>query len=331
MDGDVEALKAQIAALTTAVQALASKAPKADPGVTFNHVAKRYGPKVGKKIMYTLARFLGHFGDRPVVSVRRPDYLHWRDEIRAKETTMLGGVPAVGTLNQELRQALAMLRWAVTHEIVDSNPFDGVAFLKGQRPRETEIDPDEDERAFADAPLLVRAFQAVCAETGARNGCEVRLLERAHIDKARAMLKFPRKNTKGQVMTRDVPVSAHALALLEALPAVVGTAYVFANPRTKRPYSRVQLCRLCRPFLDKLTPAPGDGRVVTHDRRHTRVSRLARRGMNPMASMKLIGHKTPAMHWRYLHVSDEDLDTMRDILEAERRGARITDRTKAQR
>jgi integrase len=323
MDGDVEGLRAQIAALTAAIQAL-DRAParRAPTGITFNGVAERYAKRVAKPIMYTLAKFLMHFGEAKVAEARKADYLHWRDELRAHQPTCFDRPPSVGTLNQELRQVHAMLRWAVAAEVIDGNPFEGIKFLKGQRPRETEIDPEEDAAAFSDAPLLVRAYQAVCADTGARSGCEVRLLERGHIDKARSLLVFPRKNTKGQVMKREVPVTGHTLELLAELPAVAGTTYVFANPRTRKAYSRVHLTMLCRPFLDRLTPAPGDGRVVTHDRRHTRVSRLARDGMNPMASMKLIGHKTPAMHWRYLHVSDQDRAKMKAMLEAERAAMR---------
>lgn len=324
MDEDETAqLRAQLAALTAAVQALSgSRIPRASD-LTFQQLADRYEKRVGKKYLYTLVPFLAAFGEKLVTAARKADYLHWRDEVRSKQRTIRKGTPSVGTLNQELRQVLAMLRWAVGAEIIDANPFEGVKFLKGQRPRETEIDAAEDAEAFADAPLLVRAFQAVCEETGARNGCEVRLLERAHVDKVKQAITFWRKNTKGQVMTRVVPVTKYLLDLLDELPAVIGSPYVFASPRTGRPYSRVHLTRICRPYLDRLTAAPGDQRVVTHDRRHTRVSRLARAGLNPMTSMKLIGHKTPAMHWRYLHVSEADRAEMKRLLEEERRAPHV--------
>jgi integrase len=322
VDGDeAAALRAQIAALTAAVQALGAKTTAApvDLSATFGKVAERYAPRVGVKIMYTLAKFLLYFGDKPVATTRKAEYLHWRDQLRAKEKTCFDRPPSVGTLNQELRQCLAMMRWAVAVEMIDKNPFDGIKFLKGQRTRETEIDPGEDSTAFVGAPLIVRVYQGICAETGARNGCEVRMIERSHIDRARRMIKFPRVNTKGKVMTRDVPISRELMDLIDEMPVLLGNPFLFASPRVKgRPYTYPAMHRLCRPFLDKLTPAPGDERVVTHDRRHTRVSRLARAGMNAMASMKLVGHKTPSMHWRYLHVSDADRDRMRAILEAER-------------
>ena len=315
-DVEARALRERIAALTAAVQVLTGRAPPRHADVTVNTVAAKYERHVGKQVMYTVRPFLAAFGERMVSTLRRAEYVEWRDEDRAKPKT--GKPPKVGTLNQGLRQTLAMFRWAVGAELITENPLDGVAFLKGQRPRETEIDPDEDARAFVDAPLLVRAFQAVCDETGARNGCEVRMLERAHIDKARCMIRFWRTNTKGKVMTRDVPVTRELIGLLDELPVVVGSPFIFANPLTRRPYCREHMMKISRPFLRRLTAAPGDERVTTHDRRHTRVSRLARGGMNAMASMKLIGHKTPAMHWRYLHVSDADRTKMKDILEQER-------------
>lgn len=319
MDEETD-LRAQIAALTAAVQALGAKVPKAQP-ITFAELAAKYGRKVGKKYIYTLKPFLRRFGDRVVSTFRRAEYLEWRDEERAHATTMLGTIVSIGTLNQELKIALAMCRWGVEAEHLDENPIEGIAALKGQCARETEIDPAEDAKALAGAPLIVRVFQGLCDETGARNGCEVRLVEWSHIDKARAVVKFPRENTKGKVMTREVPISRELLALIEEMPVMLGNPYLFPSPLKKgRPYSYVGLHRLWRPYLDKLTPAPGDGRVVTHDRRHGRVSRLARAGINPMAAMKLIGHKTPAMHWRYLHVSEADREAMRAVLEQERRG-----------
>ncbi len=316
-DSEAKALREQIAALTAAVTALAGRNPPRRAEVAIRAIAEKYERVVGKQVMYTVRPFLAAFGERMASTLRRSEYVEWRDEVRAKEVTVLRKTPSVGTLNQGQRQTQAMFNWAVRAELLDENPLDGLPFLRGQRPRETEIDATEDAIAFADAPLLVRVFQAVCDETGARNGCEVRLLERPHIDQVNCMLRFPRVNTKGKLMTRDVPVTRGLLKLIDELPEVLGSSFVFANPMTKRPYSREHMMKISRPFLNKLTAAPGDERVRTHDRRHTRVSRLARAGMNPMASMKIIGHKSPATHWRYLHVSDEDRQKARQILESE--------------
>jgi len=319
--GDDADLRAQIAALTAAVQALAAGHARAEGAVrlgprradiTFRQLAERYGKKITKANSYYLVPMVAHFGDRVVSSLRKIDWLAYREE-------RLAAGKAIGTVNQDLTMANAMCNWGVANELLDVHPFAGIPKLKGQRARETEIDPEEDERAFSDAPLLVRAFQVACAETGARNGCEVRRIERSHIDRKRMIIKYPRANTKGQAATREVPMSEYLLWLLDELPAVAGSPFIFANPETKEPYSAAHLGRLSRPYLNRLTAAPGDGRVRTHDRRHSLVSQLARGGMNPMSSMKLIGHATPAMHWRYLHISEEDKNRMRSILESRRK------------
>ncbi len=293
MDGDeAAALRAQIAALPAAVQALAG--------------AKRAAPDL------TVAAL----GSRQCSTLRRPDYLTFRDE-RAKKV-------GVGTLNQELTQAHAMFRWGVAGEHIEANPIEGVRRLKGQHARETEIDPMEHARAFADAPLLLRVFQAVCIETGLRNGCEARLLERSHIDTLRSVIRVPKTNAKGKTTTREVPMSDYLADLLDELPEVIGSPYVFANPQTRQPYSYAYLNRSCRPYLDRLRAASGDERVVTHDARHSFVSRLHRGGLDLFASMKISGHRTAGQHFRYHHVSAEDKAKAKSLLDEERKSPKAS-------
>lgn len=323
MAATIEAMNSAIVALSAA-QAGSGRRPA--PDLLVSELGARYARRASKKAMYTLVAFLAHFRDRAVSSLRKADYLHWRDEIRAVGDTRKKRPRAVGTLNQELAQVLAMFRWAVTNEIIDVNPFEGVRRLKGQRPRETEIDALEHADAFTSAPLLVRVFQAVCIETGMRNGCEVRRMERGHINRARSTIHVPRENVKGKTRARDVPMSDYLRKMLDELPPVVGSPFVFANPHTKKPYSAKHLAALSRPYLDKLPHAPGDYQANTHDTRHGAVSRLARGGLNPMAAMKIIGHSSPSMHWRYLHVSEADKAKAKSLLDAERKPAHSASR-----
>jgi integrase len=318
VSNDLDSLAAQVAALTAALQAFTGAKAAATPSITVAALADRYA-RGRPKAAYTLVPFLKEFGARDVAEVRKADYLHWRDEVRARELTIFDRPPSIGTLNQELTIALAMFRWGIAHDLVATNPHVGVRKLKGQRPRETEIDPHEHAQALANAPLLVRVFQAVCIETGMRNGCEVRLMERGHIDRARSVIQVPRANAKGKTAAREVPMSDYLRALLDELPPVMGTPFIFANPRTKKPYSYVHLQRIGRPYLDKLTPAAGDRRVVTHDGRHSLVSRLVRGGVHPFASMKIVGHQTASMHWRYTHVSDADRSKAKALLDDQRK------------
>lgn len=313
-DEELRGLRAQIAALTAAVSALTSaRAPAADPFV--KDVADRYVKRVGKKYGRVLAKFLERFGERRCSELRKADYLAFRDD-RAADGM------AVGTLNQELTIVLAMFRWGVAAELVAANPFEGVRKLKGQRARETVIAPEAHAAAFADAPLLVRAYATACYETGARSGCEVLRIERAHIDEARGSIHFPRENTKGKRVARDVPMSDYLRDMLRALPVIVGNPYVFANPGTRGTYTARHLCRLCRPYLDRLEAAPGDGKVRNHDGRHSLVSRLVEGGVHPFASMKIVGHSSASMHWRYTHLSDGDRAKAKALLDGARKSSR---------
>lgn len=315
---DTRALRAQIDALTAAVAALAgAKGPARDLAVS--DLGKRYAKRASKAAMYTLRAFLAAFGDRFVLSLRKVDYLQFRDERRDRKTVR-GEAPAVGTLNTELACVMAMFRWGVAAELIDVNPFEGVKKLKGQRSRETELDPHEHAGAFEDASLLVRVFQTTCIETGMRNGCEVRRMEWPHIDNARSVIYVPRENTKGKTRAREVPMSDYLRDTLKGMTRVLGSPFVFANPHTKRPYSAKHLNHLSRPYLNLLPAAPGDKRAQTHDGRHSLVSRLARGGLGPMPSMRIVGHETASQHWRYLHVSDDDRGRAKALLDAQRRG-----------
>lgn len=317
MPTELEALQAKIEALTAAVSALTGRSdPKrADPAI--DEIGRWYFRRATKQARYTLGPFLRDWGGRCVSELTKGGYMAWRDE-RAAETTLLRRPRSVGTLNLELATVLAMFRAAKVAGLVDENPLEGLRRLKGQRSRETEIEPQTHAQALQDAPLLVRVFQAACIETGARSGCEVRRMEWAHVNEINESIHIPRENTKGKIAARDVPLTKYLRDLLRVMPRVLGSPYIFANPETKQPYSAKHLCMLSRPYLDRLKAAPGDRRVVTHDARHSAVSRLARGGMATLAAMRLIGHASANQHWRYLHLSESDRAKAKQVLDAQR-------------
>lgn len=316
MGTDVDDLKAQIAALTAAIQGfVAGRTGPARADMLVDELGRWYFRRATKQAKYTLGPFLRDFGGLRVSELTKALYIGWRDE-RSDEETIRGAKRSVGTLNLELATANALFRAAVTAELIAKNPLDGIADLKGQRARETEINPADHARAIATAPPLVRVFQSAIIETGMRFN-EARLMEWSHVEWDRARIHIPRENTKGKLAARNVPLTNHLRAEFKEWPRGV-SRFVFASSQKPGPYSRSHLTSLCRPYLDRLSPAPGDGRVVTHDGRHSAVSRLARGGLNPLTSMKIIGHRTASMHWRYLHVSDEDREKAKRILDGDR-------------
>jgi hypothetical protein len=133
-EGDAEALRAQIAALTAAVQALsAGRAPakRADP--TIDEIGRWYLRTATRQAKATLVPFLRDFGGLRVSELTKGRYIAWRGE-RAEEETIRGAKRAVGSLNLELAAAQALLRAAVKAERIDENPLEGLPKLRG-RPR----------------------------------------------------------------------------------------------------------------------------------------------------------------------------------------------------
>ncbi len=317
-DEERRALREQIAALTAAVSALTMGRPgSARPSITVGKLAERYRKRTSRFALYNIAHVIEHFGDRDVSSLRRSDWLEYREK-RQETNTRFDRPPKISTLNTELAQTHAMMRWAVSNEIIESNPFEGMKKLKGQRARETEIDPIELDAALVDAPVLVRVFQIACIETGMRNGSEVRRMQWTHVDWVRARIQIPAENSKTK-KAREVPLTDYLKRALESMPRVLGSRFVFANPATRDPYSRGYLHSLSRRYLNRLTPAPGDERVVTHDGRHGYVSRLGRLGMSTFAAMKIAGHASAHMHFRYSHLNEDDRARAKKLLDGDRK------------
>jgi integrase len=311
-------MRAEMAELRADIRALRPVTVGTD--MLVSEIGEWYAKRCRPAALSTLKPVLEYFGPKRVSELRPAHYIVFRDG-RADGTTRLGFKRAVGTLNTELAQTLAMFRAAVRAELIARNPFEGVERLPGQHARETRIEPIAHDIAFSKAPQVLRVFQGVCIETGMRNGCEVVRMQRAHVDRENMMIHVPRENAKGKKKSRDVPMSEYCLRLLDSLDEIEGCDFYFANPRTKRPYNPKYFNTISRPFLDTLPAAPGDRRVVTHDARHGAVSRLASGNMNPLIAMKLIGHESAAMHWRYLQISEADRAHMREILAADRKPA----------
>src|SRR6185369_9286551 len=130
---DDDELRALLAAQTAQIQALsaalAARSPA--PAIAFRALWLDYWQTI-KHLSWALSVWdlmkpvLAHFGDRDVMSLRRPDWTHYRDQVRAKQTTRLGGPPTVGTRNLELARTKAMLNWAVAEERIPANPLASV-------------------------------------------------------------------------------------------------------------------------------------------------------------------------------------------------------------
>ena len=272
------------------------------------------------------------FGKSMVGTLRKADWYAFLDRYRQSETRD-GKPPSVGTCNALLMRTKAMLNWGVHRELVSANPWRDVKKVPGQRARETEIPTEDLDAALGEGGLLACVFLVVYFEAGMR-ASEIRTMHWSDIDFRHRRIRVWSDRTKTRE-GRQVPLSETAAEWLEKLPRHVTSPYVFVNPKTAsqenpdgKPYTKQHIWSLTQPILRCLKAAPGDGNVHAHDARHSLVSRLHRAGMSLFSAMKIVGHRSPATHWKYHHVSDVDRAEAKRILDGQRKGPRLAEQVR---
>ena len=271
------------------------------------------------------------FGDRRIDDLRRSDWTAYVEQ-RRQEQTRLRRPPSVGTLNLELKRLKALCNWGVAQERIGRNPFQGIRPERAPKPhRETEIGDDGLARLMAVCDPVMRALVLAAVDSGMRCG-ELRSLRWDRIDLRTGRVQLSAATTKTR-RRRSPRLTERATEALRLLPRHVSSSYVFANPKTGRPYSYGWLWWRFRCAADEaeLVAEPGDERVHLHDARHTFVSQAIRDGVQPPVVMRLAGMTLQTLA-RYLHVREEDLDDAKAILDgAERRGPQRAEGKTAQR
>ncbi|MDA8361487.1 MAG: site-specific integrase [Gammaproteobacteria bacterium] len=174
-----------------------------------------------------------------------------------------------------------------------------VSLVKGQRPklakgRDRRLVGDEEVRLLEAAkayggeigPIITWAI-----ETTMRRG-EIAAMRWEHLDRKARTLLIPETKTN---TPRKVPLSAKAMAVLDALPRQIdGRIWGMRPDSITQAFERV--CEAAK--IEGLT---------FHDLRHEATSRLFEKGLNPMRVAAITGHKTLQMLKRYTHLRAEDL------------------------
>ncbi|MHB8254917.1 MAG: site-specific integrase [Acidiferrobacter sp.] len=128
-------------------------------------------------------------------------------------------------------------------------------------------------------------------ETAMRRG-EIAAMRWEHLDRKARVLLVP--ETKNGTPPRRAPLSAVALAVLDALPSQVeGEVWGMRSDSISQAFKRV-----CKAGIEGLT---------FHDLRHEARSRFFEQGFNPMEVASITGPKTLQMLKRYTHLRAEDL------------------------
>lgn len=154
-------------------------------------------------------------------------------------------------------------------------------------------------------PVSVAALRLALL-TGMRKR-EVLGLRWDEVDRAAGLLRLDATKTGRSVR----PLSAAAGAVLDRVPRVVGSPYVFPAPRDpRRP-----LATLDR-LWDAVRHAAGLAGTRLHDLRHTAASMMLQHGATLAEVGRALGHTSARTTERYAHVTDAGMQRAADLLGA---------------
>lgn len=269
-----------------------------------------------RSVRSMMKRFLAACGSIKLRDFGPLDWERWRD---SEETRASLGPTSRNICLTRLR---IMASWAIDTGQLVEDPLQRVKPERGPAKRTTEVS-EEDEKSIADdLHPVMRAMYLTAVDSMMRRE-ETRLLRWDEINFADRTVSLAASRTKSRC-ARTAYLTTRASALLKALPRIPGCPYVFANPETKRPYSKTHVWYRFRKAADEngVEPAPGDGSVRWHDgTRRTGACRLVRLGASLPAVQQIMGHANIQTTLTYVSARRSDVIAAHALLDkATRKG-----------
>lgn len=190
-------------------------------------------------------------------------------------------------------------RWEIPG--AERNPTDGIPLLAENNQTERYLSEDEarglyDSVCKSDNAML-QYIVPMLILTGARKR-EVLDARWEDFDFERRLWRIP---TTKLGKPRHVPLSDGVMSLLSTMPRNLKSDYVFANPKTNKPFVSIFAA------WDTARKKVGLADVRIHDLRHSFASLLINSGRSLYEVQKLLGHTQIKTTQRYAHLSRETL------------------------
>lgn len=243
------------------------------------YAVKRMRPDYFKETKRTLDRDVKPaLGSRPIREITR------RDVRELLEAVVDRGSPSHA--NHVLAYTRAMLNWAVSNDLIETNPCDGLKMPAPLVERDRALDDDE-----------IRVFWRGCDAIGWPFGPLFKLLlltgqrrdelaqaTRAELDLDKALWTLPRERTKND-KAHVVHLSPLALEILRSLPTIGDKGYLFTT-NGERPVSGFGRAR------ERLAVAMGEGIApfTLHDLRRSAATGMAGTGIAPHVIDRALNH-----------------------------------------
>ena len=228
-------------------------------------------------------KLISAWNGRDIASIRKADVLKVLD----REMDAGHG----RTANQTFQLIKRLFQWAAERDYIQADPTSGVSRPAKERSR---------DRVLSDSELV--AILKACGQLGYPFGAFVKLLvmvgqRRSELAMARwqdvdldkCLWTIPNDLTKSG-REHEVPLSADAVAILDALPRIDGSSLIFPATKVRikddveRPISGFSKVKR---RLDKLAGVDG---WTLHDLRRTAASGMARLGVPPHVLAAVLNH-----------------------------------------
>lgn len=205
---------------------------------------------------------------------------------------------AVATVNHVVRTLRRVLHQAEDWHLITRAPK--LKLLPGENQRDYVLSNDEVTRLieFAREGYPKSQFQyviPVLVDTG------LRITEACHLKRSDIWLgQSPHLTVtegKSRYAKRDVPLTARAIAAIEAAWSKSKCPYVFTANGNRRPMTRHYATQQFRLLADALNMKD----AVLHSCRHTFCTRLGESGCQAFEIQKLAGHSSIIISQRYVH------------------------------
>lgn len=228
---------------------------------------------------------------------------------RLKSEKLKEGVTKT-TVNHYLKTLKRMYNIAISWGYAERNPVRGVKFFSERdAQRERILTEEEEDRLLEAASAHLRPILVVALSTGMRRA-EILNLKWKHVDFKKREI-FIEKSKNGS--PRKIDINSALLDELTRLKNRINNQqYVFINPRTGKPYKKVQ-----RSFERARSNAKIE-ELRFHDLRHTFASRLIERGVDIVKVKEFLGHSTVRTTERYIHPDREEKKKAVELLCAKR-------------
>ena len=239
---------------------------------------------------------LPRFRERYLDEITRQDILKMRNDRIAS-----GAAP--GSANRLLIMMRFIFSLAIQWKLpgVTSNPAKEVPLLEENNLKERYLSIDEARRLYeavsTSENTVLKFIVSMLVLTGARKR-EVLDSQWQDFDLSQRSWRIPL--TKAG-KARHVPLSAGALSVLREIQRIPDCPFVFANPRTRKPY----VSFFCAWNTARIKAGLSDVRV--HDLRHSFASLLINSGRTLYEVQRILGHTQVKTTQRYAHLSQDTL------------------------